>query len=172
MTREDPINLESERQPSEYSLAVMMLCRPAKNSAWATESWTASGVVCGDHYRERGDGPTLVRDSGAVKEYLFSGLRLRLHKDESESYYHNLMAPNPQLYVVARAAQDGERVEPFHVTASFDEGNAYLEADDEVYSVAMPPEVVVWMEGFVLAHYVPEPRKKRKRRNWQEDGRR
>lgn len=129
-------------------------------------------MVCGDQYREGGDGPTLVRDTASAKEYLFSGLRLRLHKDESESYYHNLMASNPQLYVIARAAGDGERMEPFHVTASFDEGNAYLEADDEVYSVAMPPEVAVWIERFVLDHYVPEPRKKRKRRNWNEEGRR
>lgn len=172
VTREELNTLDSEYQPAEYGLAVMMLCRPVRNSPWATESWIASGVVCGDQYRERGGGPTLVRDSGSAKEYLFSGLRLKLYKDESESYYHNLMAPNPQLYVVARAAQDGGRMEPFHVSASFDEGNAYLEGDDEVYGVAMPPEVAVWMERFVLTHYVPEPRKKRKRRNWHEEGRR
>ena len=82
------------------------------------------------------------------------------------------MAPKPQLYVVARVHEGSGRVEPFHVSASFDEGNAYMEGEDEVFSVAMPPEIAVWVERFVITHYVPEQRKKRKRRNWHEESRR
>ena len=143
-----------------------------KSSRWAADSWAVKGVVCGDQYRHRGAGKVLLRERGEAREYLFSGLMLRLYRDEAESYYHNLMASSPQLYVVARTEESGGRIEPFHVTASFDEANAYLEVDDEVDSVTMPPEVAVWVERFVLDHYVPEPRKKRKRRDWRAEGRR
>lgn len=158
--------------PCEFALAVVMDCRPVTSSAWGSKSWTARGVVCGQQYRDRGAEPVLIREQGEAKEYLFPGLMLRLYKDEAESYYHNLMAPEPQLYVVARADEDQGRMAPFHVTVSFDEANAYLEADDEVYNVQMPPEVAVWMEQFVVTHYVPEPRKKRKRQDWRGEGRR
>jgi hypothetical protein len=58
---------------------------------------------------------------------------------------------------------------PFLVSLSFDEANAYLETDDvDVFPVAMPPELYRWIEAFVLAHYVPEPRRKRKRDDWRE----
>jgi hypothetical protein len=46
-----------------------------------------------------------------------------------------------------------------------------METDEIVETVAMPPELYRWAERFVLEHYVPEKRKKRKRDNWKEDGR-
>ena len=88
-----------------------------------------------------------------------------MYKDEAESYYHNLMAPNPCLYVILRDNEQGQP-EPFRVSASFDEANAYTEVDENAYPVAMPGELYNWVERFVLTHYVPEQRKKRKRKNW------
>lgn len=86
---------------------------------------------------------------------------MRLHRDEAESYYWNLMAAQPQLFVICRE-RDAEP-EPFLVTASHDEAGAYMESDEVVFSVPMPPEIYRAVEAFVIEHYVPTPRKKRKR---------
>ncbi len=171
MRGEEENALESAEDRIDYALGVIMVARPAKSSPWGLKSWSARGVVCGEQYRDRSRAPRALRQCGEEEEYLFPGLELRLHKDEAESYYHNLMADSPQLYVIARIDENDQSMVPFHVSTSFDEANAYLEVDDEVYSVAMPPEVAVWMERFVLKHYVPEPRKKRKRRDWRREGR-
>ena len=52
------------------------------------------------------------------------------------------------------------------VSLSFDEAHAYLEGDDTVYAVDIPPELYRWTESFVLTHYCPQQMKKRKRRDW------
>ncbi len=58
--------------------------------------------------------------------------------------------------------------EPVLVTLSFDAGQAYLEGDETVYNVPLPPELYRATEAFVLAHYVPEKKNKRKLENWKE----
>ncbi len=57
---------------------------------------------------------------------------------------------------------------PFLVTLSFDEAHAYLEGDQEVYAVDIPPELYRWSEAFVLSHYVPQKKRKRKLDNWKD----
>jgi hypothetical protein len=52
------------------------------------------------------------------------------------------------------------------VTLSYDEAAAYTEVEEEVFAVPMPPEVYRWVENYVLEHYVPEKRRKRKRVDW------
>jgi hypothetical protein len=59
---------------------------------------------------------------------------------------------------------------PFLVSLSFDEANAYQEGDGVVYAVAMPPELYRWCEHFVLDHYVPEKKKKRRLTDWRKAG--
>jgi hypothetical protein len=56
--------------------------------------------------------------------------------------------------------------EPVLVTLSFDAGQAYQEADETVYAVPLPPELYRAAEAFVIAHYVPEKKRKRKLENW------
>jgi hypothetical protein len=41
-----------------------------------------------------------------------------------------------------------------------------METDDRVYSVPMPEQVHQWVERFVIEHYVPLQKKKRKRQQW------
>ena len=68
-------------------------------------------------------------------------------------------------YVVMRRS-DASLPGPVLVTPSFDEANAYSEGDDDVETVDKPAELVQWLEAFVIENYVPEKRKKRKRRAW------
>jgi hypothetical protein len=55
------------------------------------------------------------------------------------------------------------------VTASYGEAASYSEVDENVYAVPIPPEIYLWIEAYVLEHYVPEKRRKRKRDDWKQD---
>lgn len=159
------------RSTTQFSVTVIMERRPIEGNRWVSDSWAATAVVVGDHggaeWRE-----ARQPDPDGRAEFLVGGLRLRLHVDECESYYHNLLADAPRLFVVTREEVTGARPQPFQVTASFDEAHAYLEAEETVHAVPIPPEVYRAVEEFVLNNYAPEPRKKRKRERWHEGPRR
>jgi hypothetical protein len=121
------------------------------------------GVVAGD----RGGGESLIRSDSGGRQLLYPGFRLRLHKDETESYYMNLTGDHPSIFVVCSEDED-ERLQPSLVTLSYDEVSSYMEVEDAVFSVPMPPELYRWIEAFVLQNYVPERRKKRKLDRWKE----
>ncbi len=108
----------------------------------------------------------LLREEDGVAFFLVGGLHVRLYADECESYYHNLRSPTPRAYVIARTEESGGRPEPFLVSMSFDEAHAYLEGDDDIFAVDLPPELYRWTEAFVLANYFPEKKKKRKLIDW------
>ena len=151
--------------PSSMSVAVIMQCTPTDNP-WIDNAWTAVGVTGDTHVdAEKGEHVRVINEQAGVRHILHSGFNISLHVDECESYYHNLKSPEPGCYVIARNDDEDIPV-PYLVTLSFDEANAYLECEDIVFPVAMPPEIYRWMEGFVLQHYVPEKRVKRKRNNW------
>ena len=65
-----------------------------------------------------------------------------LFRDAAESYWYNLVGREPSLCVVCRPGNDIE-LEPFAVTANYDEAGAYMEADDTVFSAPLPPEARV-----------------------------
>ncbi len=150
-----------------FPVSVVMERRPIDGNRWATESWKAIGVIVGSAYEGQEQNPVLLVESDSVARFLWHGLRVELFVDEAESYYHNLMVPAPGCYVIVRTADDGIP-EPVIVTLSFDAAQSYQEGDETVYSVTLPPELYRAAEAFVIEHYVPEKRKKRKRDNWKE----
>jgi len=138
---------------------------PPLNSAWCDYQWSAIGIAVTANENAQSNEARLVHENGDTRQYMYSGFNIRLHIDECESYYQNLMSPTPRCYVVA-SRDDNDTPEPFLVCMSFDEAHAYLEGDEEVYDVDIPPELYCWTEAFVLTHYAPEKRLKRKRQNW------
>ena len=81
---------------------------------WQSHTWTAdrSGgrqVVAVDR-----SGPTAesLPADDANRRLLWRGYRVRLHADEAESYYHNLMTPAPQAFVVMRTREGGDPFPP------------------------------------------------------------
>lgn len=158
--------------PSRWPANVLMARRPVADNRWIDHRWEAVGIVLGEGMAQGADpGRTVLRRDG-VQEVLHKGFSVELHKDECESYYHNLQAPRPCCYVLTRPGEADGVPEPFLISVSFDEANAYQETDDvDAFPVDMPPELYRWMEAFVLSHYAPEPRRKRKRSNWRESGR-
>ena len=161
--------LNGNNLPDSMSVAVVMECRPSSN-VWLDEIWSVSGVT-GDT-QSGGSQPGSVRvinEQKDIRQLLYSGFNITLHVDECESYYHNLKAPEPGCYVIARNNSDEVPI-PFLVSLSFDEANAYMECEDTVFTVPMSAELYRWTEQFVLLNYVPEKRVKRKRNNWKNAG--
>jgi len=173
MTKEtllrDPSNLHESFPhgiPHSFPVSVIMESRPSQNK-WVDEVWDGVGIVS-QSGTTRDD--VKVIDQGEVKQVIYGGLKINLHLDECESYYHNLMSPKPGCFIVAREEdEDGEETEipiPFLVTMSFDEAHAYLEGDDIVYAVPIPPELYSWVEAYIVENYSAEKRIKRKRKDW------
>lgn len=148
--------------PDSFRVGVLMERRDRPDSRWLRESWHLLGVVL-EAEPAAGDGRRCIRQSDDGEQYLWSGFRARLHRDELESYYHNLLSPEPKIFVIAHSGADGAP-EPFLVSLSYDEADAYESGGDQiVYSAALPPVLYSWVEQYVLENYAPERRIKRKR---------
>jgi hypothetical protein len=153
--------------PDKMPVSVIMEKRPSSH-AWVDYSYEAIGVVTGDQLQDWE--VKQIHSQDGVEQYLYSGLSVQLYEDECESYYHNLMSPRPGCYVVAgEADSDDEIPEPYLVSLSFDEVHAYLEGDELVYAVEIPPELYKWTEAFVLTRYIATKKTKRKLKNWKDE---
>ena len=170
MTGSVSLDVTDIKIPSSMTVSVIMESRPSA-SRWIDEVWSVVGVTVGQYGDDvaKQSAKVLIEQNG-MKQLIYSGFSLTLHKDECESYYHNLKSPEPGCYVIAR--NDGNEVPiPYIVSLSFDEANAYLECEDTVFTTSVPPELYRWVEQFVLVNYVPEKRVRRKRKNWKNAGR-
>ena len=152
--------------PDNFPVSVIMESRPS-SSPWLDISWNAVGICGITNESSAESSAEKIINKGDVDQYIYSDLKLRLFLDECESYYHNLMSPQPGCYIVARETANGRPV-PFLVSLSFDEANAYHEGDDLVYSVPIPAELYRWAEAYVIENYMPVKRKKRKRKDWKD----
>ncbi len=152
--------------PKFFPVSVIMESR-VSSSPWVDEIWDAVGLVSQAQAKQ---GDISEVKQGGSKQIIYGGLKITLYADECESYYHNLMSPKPGCFIVTRGEDDeGNDTElpiPFLVTLSFDEAHAYLEGDDTVFSVPIPPELYRWAEAYILENYSAEKRKKRKRKDW------
>ncbi len=167
-----PIAMTDQPAPEQRDMPVQILLerRPAAIGKWTDHVWDAVGVLVGELPEGHREEEPVWSDDAGLQHYLVGGLRLRLHPDECESYYHNLMSPEPRCYIVAHVEGDDDRPRPFLVSMSFDEAHAYLEGEEEIYSVEIPRPVYEWTEAFVLSFYAPQQRRKRKRVDWNDSG--
>jgi hypothetical protein len=148
--------------PDSFHVGVLMERRDRPDSRWLRESWDLLGVVL-EAESASSASRRCIRQSDHGEQYLWSGFPVRLHRDELESYYHNLLSPEPKIFVITRTGAGGAP-EPFLVSLSYDEANAYETGGDEmVYSTILPPVLYSWVEHYVLENYAPERRIKRKR---------
>ena len=127
-------------------------------------AWRVMGVVVGQRFASDGIRSMRMRSGPEGDLFLWSGFTLCLVPRKVESYAYNINSDTPCVYVVARQEEDGLR--PLQVTVSLDDAQN-LDATDlrdvneQVFKVAIPPEVYRWVERFVLDHYVPRKRKAR-----------
>lgn len=152
--------------PNQMHLAVVMEKQPSSHP-WADFRYDALGVVVRENDEEKS--VARIYQDGEIEHFLVTGLSLQLHSDECESYYHNLMSPEPGCFIVANQPDSSDEMPiPYLASLSFDEAHAYLEGDEQIYSVEIPAELYQWAEAYVLTHYVAIKRTKRKRKDWRE----
>lgn len=162
-----PLNEQTNFSPSRFPVSVIMERRQKRHARWSTPYWEVVGVVGGEAVSGQQRQCSEIRSTDGVRQFLWTGFVVELHKDTAESYWYNLVSKTPSLFVICRQQEQGEVI-PFLVTANYDEAGAYMEADDTVFSMTMPPEVYQWLEQYVIQNYVPREKKKRKRKNWSE----
>lgn len=138
-----------------YPIAVIMERLKLANR-WATERWDAKGVV--RDTLPPGSGERVIMSSENLTHVLFPGFTLQLYLDEAEGYYLNITSPQPKIFVMWRLSDKSAR--PDRVTVSYHEGARWMDSEECVAGVALPPDLLQWIGEFVAEHYQPEPRKK------------
>lgn len=142
-----------------------MARRQVTHGQWTLPSWSGVAALAGERMGDPSARGVLVRSDDEVEQYLYSGFRVELYRDNAEGYWFNLAGKEPALYILCHEPPDGG-IEPFSVTADPNEASAAVEGDDKVFAVPMPPEVFRQIEEFVVKYYVPREPGKRKRKDW------
>ena len=157
-----------KRLSGSFPVSVIMQKKISEN-AWVDEIWEAIGVTVGIQGDIASENiPKVIFQQQGITQYLNSGFKLELFVDECESYYYNLISPTPRCFIIAELNENDIPM-PFLVSLSYDAAHAYLEGDETVYAVDLPPELYRWSEAFILRYYAPEKKIKRKRTNWKDD---
>lgn len=142
----------------------VILRKVPTSSRWQPWRWELADVVPNEP--GFGSEPRLLEQGPQGERWLHPGLRVELFRDEAEGYYLNVTTPAPAWFVLWRMEEQpggGEPMpRPLIVTLSYHEAARWMDAQETVEQVPAPPHVVEWMRAFMEAHYVPEP-KKRKR---------
>jgi hypothetical protein len=139
-----------------YSLAVIME-RVKLADRWETVRWEAKGVV---RDATTGGGERIIVADERATQILYPGFVLQLHPDEAEGYLYNITSPHPKVFVMWRMRD--EIAKPDRITVSYHEGARWMDTEENVGGVALPPDLVPWIAEFASAHYKPEPKKKKR----------
>jgi len=169
------------------SVDVVMERVPLANR-WVSERWQPIAVVdaaqrtddCAASGSARGmiasDSPEARRARGipvsggggdGSERWICPGFEIELHQSEGEGLYLNMTSPDPRVFVMWRMFDDG-RVPPawpVFVTVSYNQAARSMDGGEQVDNVPITPEIAKWTREFIAANYVPEPRRKFKRRN-------
>jgi hypothetical protein len=159
------MNQTSGSERESFPVSVILERREIERGPLTVPQWGIVGVVAGDEVAASGPRCTIVHSDSERTEYLWPGFQVVLYKDCADSYWYNLTAAAPSLFVICHEDDECE-LAPVLVSANYDEAGAYMEADDLVLSAPMPPEVYQWIERYVVENYVPQAPRKRKRERW------
>lgn len=158
MSTPEVSGLPTDRIP----LSIVTARESVRNNPWIDERWRVVGVVTARATSGGNIARAVLRAAPDSEQYIWSGFVLNLRPSEADGYYYNIIGQNPSLYVYCEQDDSGELC-PRSVTAEYIDAMSHGEGGNTVYAVPMPPEVYRAIEQYVLAHYVPEePKMKRK----------
>ena len=151
-------------------LAVSVLMRrervPGPMARWQPWRWVLAGVLPASGESATVAARQCVEHSADHSLWLHSGLAVTLHRDDVEGYHLNATAGQPCFWVMWRMEEvDGEDepvAMPQIVTLSYHDAGRWLDAQETVERVDAPPEVLMWLQAFIDAHYQPEPKRRRR----------
>ena len=145
-------------------VAVVMR-RERIDNRWQPWRWSLADVV----RDEPGFGtePQQLLASDTEQRWLHPGFVVELFRDDAEGYLLNATTDAPCWFVMWRmedaASLAPEPIAvPHIVTLSYHDAGRWLDAQETVEQVPAPADVIAWMREFADAHYVPEPRKRKR----------
>ncbi len=157
---------QSDMVQTSFPVAVILEKYLIERAFWSLPEWRLYGIVAGQSVAGGELKCKQVRNEPGAEQYLWRGLQLRLHVDGCESYWLNLIAEKPVLYLVCEDESEDGLLHLLLITADCDEASAYLEGEGRVLQSQIPPEIYKSIEAFVEKNYHPEPMQKRKRKRW------
>lgn len=165
MNKATPIDFTESDCEVSVPVAVVLERTVDSSKKWDIPQWKVFAVVAGGHI-DQYDQKVLIHEDDIHCRFFWGGLVLHLYKDGTEGYWYNLLSDTPFLFVICDGEEGDRELEPTFITANQDEATGYMESDRIVLSIAMPAEICDLLERFVISHYRPEQKKKRKRREW------
>lgn len=164
----DSVEIIETESRIKIPVAVVLERTIDTSKKWVYPNWSIAAVIAGEDIQRQKEGLTIQNNEDLVQSF-HGGLLLELFKDGSEGYWYNLLSDKPYLFVICEGEQGAMEIEPVFITANQDEATGHLESDDIVLSIQMPDEIRDLLEHYVVDHYQPVVKKKRKRRDWLED---
>lgn len=147
--------------PMAFNTAVAVVMeRTPLASRWQSEKWEAKGIL--PDIFGVGSPPRTLYDDGSRLEVLYPGFDIELKGEELESYFLNLTSPQPKAFVLVRADDGTPR--PAVVSVSYARAAGWMDANETVDAVPLPPDVHAWVGEFVERYYRPRPKFKRARK--------
>jgi hypothetical protein len=141
-------------------------------SRWQSHRWVLENVILA------GEASTILAEKTAthivnsdknssVERWIHAGYRAELFTDDAEGYYLNVTTDAPCWFVLWRMEEeagitDEPIAKPEMVSLSYHDAGRWLDAQETVEQVPLPPEVITWLKAFVDEHHVSDI-KKRKR---------
>ena len=154
-----------------FNLSIVIERQDKIFNGWPTTQWNLTTILSDPDGPASLEGPFPIHESDSVSQYMWKGLQLRLYLDAAEGYWYNFLSEIPYAFVIFEmdAVDDDTVPIPILITASQDEAGAHLETDYLVLSAAFPTDVRDKIEEFIINNYIPQTKKKRKRKNWFEE---
>jgi Protein of unknown function (DUF3305) len=144
-------------------------------SRWQSHRWVLEQVVLNGEVVQGGPSQDdvieiksqLLSKNDSTERWIHAGYRIELFTDDAEGYYLNVTTDAPCWFVLWRMEEDAGITDepiakPEMVSLSYHDAGRWLDAQETVEQVPLPPEVVAWLQAFVNEHHVNEV-KKRKR---------
>ena len=150
-------------------VAVVMR-RERLDNRWQPWRWVLADVVP----QEPGFGaePRCLLKNEGEERWLHPGFVVELFRDDAEGYYLNATTDAPGWFVLWRMDEEATVADepiprPVAVTLSYHDAGRWLDAQETVEQVPAPAHVVEWLRAFADAHYVPEPRRRKRPESFQ-----
>lgn len=157
--------------PARPSIEVAVVMRRERlDNRWQPWRWSLAEVMPNEP--GFGSEPRLLVKSDTEERWLHPAFTVELFRDDAEGYYLNLTTPAPAWFVLWRmeeeaSVSDEPIARPAIVTLSYHDAGRWLDAQETVEQVPAPADVIDWLREFTDAHYVPEPKKRKRPQSFQ-----
>ena len=138
-------------------------------SRWQSHRWVLEDVILESEASIEAVDKTalLLSKDGSNERWKHSFYKVELYADDAEGYYLNVTTNAPCWFVLWRMEEEANIADepiakPEMVSLSYHDAGRWLDAQETVEQVPLPPDVITWLKAFVDQHHVNEL-KKRKR---------